>query len=409
MWSSRGATRGPIPCSIARSPGLFHQLIRKLTQTTYHDITCSLRAMRRQVAEEVHLYGDLHRFFPLLAYQRGFKVVELPVRQSRHDLKRRPYGPGMYLHRLLDILTVFFLFKFTKKPLRFFGLVGSELFIAGAIIVGYLGLYRLFEFGGIAGRPLLILGALLMMLGAQLFSIGLLGELLIFTHRTSRIIRSMRSWSDPPRDLCRRCLHFSGLITSRHSIRVALGISPRRTGLNGCYSRINSPSKDLSTYSRRSSMPRMLPYRTSAYPLPHEDDSDLPLPGRRNGQSARLLDRDPQVSLDYRGFPAADCPCGYFPVVESPLYTATATLHMENRSPNIVGVPEAFTLAGSNLDQYYQTQINLLKSRSLAARVIQDLGLAQDPRFEAEAEGSSPGSKSRSSRGEIPSSPGSRS
>jgi glycosyltransferase involved in cell wall biosynthesis len=161
---------------------LFHQLIRKLTQTTFHDITCSLRAMRRQVAEEVHLYGDLHRFFPLLAYQRGFKVVELPVRQSRHDLKRRPYGPGMYLHRLLDILTVFFLFKFTKKPLRFFGLVGSELFIAGAMIVGYLGLYRLFAFGGIAGRPLLILGALLMMLGAQLFSIGLLGELLIFTH-----------------------------------------------------------------------------------------------------------------------------------------------------------------------------------------------------------------------------------
>ena len=161
---------------------LFHQLIRKLTQTAYHDIPCGLRAMRRRVAEEVHLYGDLHRFFPLLAYQRGFKVVELPVRQSRHDVKRRPYGPGTYLRRLLDILTVFFLFKFTKRPLRFFGLVGSELFIAGAIVVGYLGLYRLLGFGGIAGRPLLILGALLMMLGAQLFSIGLLGELLIFTH-----------------------------------------------------------------------------------------------------------------------------------------------------------------------------------------------------------------------------------
>jgi glycosyltransferase involved in cell wall biosynthesis len=161
---------------------VFHQLIRKLTQTTYHDITCGLRAMRRQVAEEVHLYGDLHRFFPLLAYQRGFKVVELPVRQCHHDGRRRPYGPGMYLRRLLDILTVFFLFKFTKQPLRFFGLVGSQLFIAGAMVVGYLGLYRLLEFGGIAGRPLLILGALLMMLGAQLFSIGLLGELLIFTH-----------------------------------------------------------------------------------------------------------------------------------------------------------------------------------------------------------------------------------
>jgi glycosyltransferase involved in cell wall biosynthesis len=160
----------------------YHLLIRKLTQTTYHDITCGLRAMKRNVAEEVHLYGDLHRFFPLLAYQRGFAVAELPVQQSRYDARQRLYAPGMYLRRLLDILTVFFLFKFTKRPLRFFGLLGSQLFIAGAIVVGYLGLYRLLEFGAIAGRPLLILGALFMMLGAQLFSIGLLGELLIFTH-----------------------------------------------------------------------------------------------------------------------------------------------------------------------------------------------------------------------------------
>ena len=147
-----------------------------------HDIACGLRAMKRNVAEEVHLYGDLHRFFPLLAYQRGFTVAELPVQQSRYDSRQRLYAPGMYLRRLLDILTVFFLFKFTKRPLRFFGLLGSQLFIAGAIVVGYLGLYRLLEFGAIAGRPLLILGALFMILGAQLFSIGLLGELLIFTH-----------------------------------------------------------------------------------------------------------------------------------------------------------------------------------------------------------------------------------
>jgi glycosyltransferase involved in cell wall biosynthesis len=161
---------------------LFHQLIRKLTQTTYHDLTCGLRAMKRKVAEEVHLYGELHRFFPLLAHQRGFRVVELPVQQCRHHAQRRFHVPGMYLRRLLDILTVFFLFKFTKRPLRFFGLVGSQLFVAGAIVVGYLGLYRLLEFGAIAGRPLLILGALLIIVGAQFFSIGLLGELLIFTH-----------------------------------------------------------------------------------------------------------------------------------------------------------------------------------------------------------------------------------
>ena len=98
---------------------VFHWLTRMLTGMRYHDISCGLRAMKRKVAQEVQLYGDLHRFFPLLAYQRGFKVKEVTVRQSGQDLKRRVYSPGVYLRRLLDLLTLFFLYKFTKKPLRF--------------------------------------------------------------------------------------------------------------------------------------------------------------------------------------------------------------------------------------------------------------------------------------------------
>jgi glycosyltransferase involved in cell wall biosynthesis len=164
----------------------FHQLIHMLTQTSYHDLNCGLRAMKRTVAEEVPIYGDLHRFLPLLAYQRGYRVAELPVQQSGHEAKRWIYAPGMYLRRLLEVLTVFFLFKFTKRPLRFFGLLGCQLFIAGTAILGYLGLYRLLGVGSIAGRPSLFLGALIMILGAQLFSIGLLGELLIFTHSHAR-------------------------------------------------------------------------------------------------------------------------------------------------------------------------------------------------------------------------------
>lgn len=161
---------------------VFHWLIRVLTGVNYHDISCGLRLMKREVAQEIQLYGDLHRFLPLLAYERGFKVTEIQVKQSRHDAKRRVFRPGVYLRRLLDILTLFFLFKFTKKPLRFFGLVGSALSVVGAAILGYLGLYRLLGFGAIAGRPLMILGVLLMVLGVQLFSIGLLGEIIIFTH-----------------------------------------------------------------------------------------------------------------------------------------------------------------------------------------------------------------------------------
>lgn len=161
---------------------VFHRLIRMLTGIMYLDISCGLRVMRRKVAEEIHLYGDLHRFFPLFAFQQGFKITEVSVRQSVHDTPRRVHRPGLYLRRLLDILTLFFLFKFTKKPLRFFGLIGSSLLGAGALITGYLGLYRLLGFGGIADRPLLVLGVLAMVLGVQLFSIGLLGEIIIFTH-----------------------------------------------------------------------------------------------------------------------------------------------------------------------------------------------------------------------------------
>lgn len=161
---------------------VFHRLTQLLTGRKYHDMSCGLRAIKKRVVEEVHLYGDLHRFLPLLSYERGFKVVEVPVRQSQYDAKRRIYKPGIYLRRLLDILTLFFLFKFTKKPLRFFGLVGSGLLGIGAAITGYLGVYRLLGLGAIADRPILILGVLLIVLGVQLFSIGLLGEIIIFTH-----------------------------------------------------------------------------------------------------------------------------------------------------------------------------------------------------------------------------------
>jgi len=161
---------------------VFHGITRALTGANFHDLSCGLRIMRRRVAEKIPLYGDLHRFFPLLADQRGFRTTELPVRQSTEDVKRRIYHPGVYLRRLLDILTLFFIYRFTKKPLRFFGVIGSVVFGVGTIITGYLGLYRLLGFGPIANRPLVILGVLLMVLGIQLFSTGLLGEIITFTH-----------------------------------------------------------------------------------------------------------------------------------------------------------------------------------------------------------------------------------
>ena len=161
---------------------VFHRLVGVLTGNSYHDLACGVRVMKRKVAEEVTLYGDLHYFFPVLAYQRGFKVAEIAVQPSRHDSGRRLFRPASYLRRMLDLLNLFFLVKFTRKPLRFFGSMGAALFASGTIITAYLGAYRLLELGGISQRPLLILGVLLMVVGVQLFSIGLLGELIIFTH-----------------------------------------------------------------------------------------------------------------------------------------------------------------------------------------------------------------------------------
>jgi glycosyltransferase involved in cell wall biosynthesis len=164
---------------------LFHRLLRALTGYRYHDISCGFRVMRRQVARELNVYGGLHRFIPVLAAQRGFAVRELPVAQRPEDRALRYFGPALYLKRLIDLATVFFLLKFTRRPLRFFGVIGMALGALGGAISIYLAAHKLLGLGGLADRPLLLLGLLLIVLGIQSFSLGLLGEVIIFTHARS--------------------------------------------------------------------------------------------------------------------------------------------------------------------------------------------------------------------------------
>ncbi len=161
---------------------VFHGVIHFFTGVRFHDMSCSLRAIRIQVVREVSLYGDQHRFLPLLAHQRGFNVSESAVPQHPADCHRRVSRPGVYLRRLLDIVTVIFLFKFTKKPLRFFGLIGCGLFAGGFALSAILTIQKLLGLTGLADRPILILGVLLMVLGVQTASVGLLGEMIVFTH-----------------------------------------------------------------------------------------------------------------------------------------------------------------------------------------------------------------------------------
>ena len=161
---------------------LFHRLLASVTGQRLHDLGCGARAMKRQVLEEVTLYGDQHRFLPVLASRNGFKVMEIELQQSPLDRYEGGYELREYVRRALDICTVFFLVRFTKKPLRFFGMVGVSTFLVGAVLVAGLAIDRLAFGHPLADRPALLLSSLLVVLGMQLFALGLLGELVIFTH-----------------------------------------------------------------------------------------------------------------------------------------------------------------------------------------------------------------------------------
>lgn len=160
----------------------FHGLIAAVTGQRYQDLGCGARAMQRRVLEEITLYGDQHRFLPVLATRQGFRVLEVDVRQSPQDRRVGAYPGREYLRRALDIFTVFFLVRFTKKPLRFFGMLGAVIFASGCLLVGYLAIDRLLLGHPLADRPALLLSSLLVVLGLQLLALGLLGELIIFTH-----------------------------------------------------------------------------------------------------------------------------------------------------------------------------------------------------------------------------------
>ncbi len=149
------------------------------------------------------LYGDLHRFIPALALREGYRVTEVAVPQHPSNARTRLYGPGVYARRLLDIAAFFFLAKFTEKPLRFFGLVGSGFFIGGAITSLVLLINRI-EGQGIANRPLLLLAVLLLALGVQLMGLGLVGEIIVHLRAPHRRAYRVRERTPEPRASTRR-------------------------------------------------------------------------------------------------------------------------------------------------------------------------------------------------------------
>lgn len=163
----------------------FHSVIAGLSGDRIRDVACGVRVIRRQVVMDLPVYGDFHRFLPLFALREGYKVVELPAAQHPGDVRARVYGPGVYLRRILDVLGLFFLLRFTDKPLRFFGMVGSLVSAIGAGLLLVLFFQRI---GGqpIAERPALLLSVLLLVLGIQAIALGLVGEIIVHLHAPTR-------------------------------------------------------------------------------------------------------------------------------------------------------------------------------------------------------------------------------
>ncbi|MCB9890269.1 MAG: FemAB family PEP-CTERM system-associated protein [Planctomycetes bacterium] len=160
---------------------LFNWSLRLLSKVGLHDLNCCFRLMRREVLEEVALYGDLFRFLPIMAARRGFQVREVQVVHREERGKTGFFGVGVYFRRLLDILAVTFLTRFTRKPLRFFGIIGMILVTIGLAVALPPVISRIFVQSSIQDRPIVLLGVVLISFGLQFIGFGLVGEIIIFT------------------------------------------------------------------------------------------------------------------------------------------------------------------------------------------------------------------------------------
>jgi len=162
---------------------LFNGLLRLISGLKLHDFNCGLKIYRREVIQDLSVYGQLHRFLPLLAYQHGFKVGELAVKHDRRRFGRSKYGGARIVSGFLDLITVTLLTRFHWRPNHFFGSIGFLSFMSGFGIALYLTVIWFLGQRPIGNRPLFFLAILLIIIGIQLISLGLLGEMIVSNRR----------------------------------------------------------------------------------------------------------------------------------------------------------------------------------------------------------------------------------
>lgn len=174
---------------------IFNLVTRMMSGIRIHDFNCGLKIYRSDVIKTVKVYGELHRYIPVLAKLAGFNVSELVVNHRPRKFGKTKFGASRFLKGFLDLTTVLFLGKFERNPLHFFGILGGFLFLSGLVINGYLTIQW---FGGvwIGNRPILFLGILLMIVGIQFISLGLLAEMITAREENLKYSIAERTYVD---------------------------------------------------------------------------------------------------------------------------------------------------------------------------------------------------------------------
>ncbi len=197
---------------------VFNWMVSRMTGLVLHDHNCGLKLFRSDVAQEIQIYGELHRFIPVLAHARGFKVTEIPVHHRPRQHGYSKYGVRRFLRGLLDLLTVTFLISFGRRPQHALGAVGIFFFAAGTFGLLYLSaLWLLMNAFGvmdhrpIGSRPLLAYSIAAVLLGGQAMSLGLLAELIVAYTTSSRDSYSVAE----------RCVHSSRTVATADQTRKA--------------------------------------------------------------------------------------------------------------------------------------------------------------------------------------------
>ncbi|HDD52705.1 MAG TPA: glycosyltransferase [Thermosulfidibacter takaii] len=177
-------------------------LISKVTGVKLHDYGCTLKAYRREVVKELNLYGELHRFLPALASWMGVRIAEIPVTHHPRRFGKSKYGISRTFRVILDLTLVQFLLRYSTRPIRIFGGAGLISFVLGLLLGCYLSIIKILFRHPIGNRPLLILSVLLIILGIQLLSLGILGEFLtrIYYEAQNKKPYVIKYVTPPPQD-----------------------------------------------------------------------------------------------------------------------------------------------------------------------------------------------------------------